>query len=313
MGPIVRTAAAALLIVFAVAGCADKPSIRPSARYATAAAAVDGTVYIVGGLERGALEDATVGTVEAYRPGARTWTRCAPMPTPRSFTAAAALDGKVYVFGGLDAAGKALATVEVYDPKRDSWSGCPSMGPPRSRLAAVNHMDRMILVGGGLDEKDVNSARVRVFLPREGIWRDIWREWSDLPTPRHGFGLVDAGDGSERVFAVGGYDDRGPLADVAVFDAGTIAYRWWPGPALDEPRGFHGLAAIGRRIYAVGGRRADIPRTEVLDMDAPSGRWKPMAPLPKDLCRFSMVEWDGHLLVFGGETECGWSVNTAAL
>ncbi len=195
-------------------------------------------------------------------------------------------------------------------------------------------------MAGGMDATERNSAEVRVYRPNE----DTWREWCPLPSPRHGFSLVDAGDGTERVFAVGGYGEDGPLAVVDVFGVGIVkatgedgkprwpdakmrdaagrvtvidrdypGYDWWPGAPLAQPRGFFGLAKLDRTIFAVGGRRSDIPRTEVLDIDAVTAGWEVRAPLPKDLCRFSLVAWNGRLLAFGGETDYGKAINTDVL
>lgn len=327
-----------------VIGCgrkAELPPVEPNARYATAAAVVDDTVYVVGGMERGTTRDTTVASVEAYHPATRDWTRCAPLTTPRAFAAAAAFDGRLYVFGGLDRAGRALDSVEFYDPEKDVWAAAPSLGDARSRLAAVNQRDRSILVAGGLGADERNSAKVRVFFPRE----NLWRERQSLPSPRHGFALVDAGDDSERAFAIGGYDENGPLDRTEMFGGGLIralgpdasprssgaastisrtekstpihpddeGHEWWPKPPLAQARGFFGLARIGMRIYAVGGRCPTNPATEILDLRAIDSGWKRAAPLPKDLCRFSMVSWNGHLLVFGGETEGGMTVNADVL
>ena len=82
-----------------------------------------------------------------------------------------------------------------------------------------------------------------------------------------------------------------------------------PAPPPAEARGIFGAAVLGRRIYVVGGRVRDIPRTEILDIDDVAAGWKPAAPLPTDLCRLALVEWRGRLLAFGGETGSGNSVN----
>jgi hypothetical protein len=282
-----------------------------------------------------------VATVEAYDPSSREWKRCASLTTPRAFAAAAAFGDRVYVFGGLDAAGKALDSVEVYDPRKNVWATAPSMGVPRSRLAAVNHMRHSLVVAGGLDADEKNSDKVRVFLPEA----NVWGEWPSLPTARHGFALVDADDGSERVVAVGGYDEAGALDRTDIFGLGLVkvrgpdgkprwpgatstdnrtgkttpidkdyqGYDWWPKSALSHPRGFFGMARIGTRLYAVGGRCPTVPPTEVLDISAVDAGWKPLAPMPKDLCRFSIVAWNDHLLVFGGETDFGKTVNAEVL
>jgi kelch-like protein 18 len=267
------------------------------------------------------------------------------MPTARAFAAAVEFEGQIYVVGGLDAAGDALEVVEVYDPRTDAWSTCPPLDIGRSRLAAVNHMGASILVAGGLTAggENANQQRVLVRLPGKPLHWGYWP--GPLAPTRHGLGLVDADDGTERVFAVGGNDGAGPLADVQWWGIGTVnvrdaegnlrwpgakstdldtgdvttfdedyqGYGWWPGPPLATARGFLGVARIGRRIYAVGGRLREIPATEVLDLDALEDGWRKASPLPKDLCRFSLVEWGGHLLAFGGETEFGATINTDVL
>lgn len=265
------------------------------------------------------MADATVGTVEAYDIASRRWTARSPMPTPRVFAAAAVLDGKVHVFGGLDAAGRALDSAEVYDPATDRWNTLPPMGMARSRLAAAVLGGRGILIAGGMDGAVVNSERVRHLLPGGGPVGALGslRDGVPLPSPRHGHALFGEGNGSGRVLSVGGYGDAGVLAAVDILDAGEgeggTARRWRPGPPLAVARGFFGLAAAGRRLYAVGGRCDPIPSTEVLDLDAPEAGWKRAAPLPKDLCRFSMVGTEDGLLVFGGETDYGAGVNTEVL
>jgi Kelch motif len=52
------------------------------------------------------------------------WTRAAPMPTARSELAAAALDGRIYVAGGIARWGT-TAAFEAYEPARDRWEELP--------------------------------------------------------------------------------------------------------------------------------------------------------------------------------------------
>ncbi len=335
------------LLVLILAACGGRPSaaarptVQPAARYATTAAVVDDVVYVVGGVGRSDQKDVTVAVVEAYDPEARTWTRCAPMATARAFAAAAAVKGRIYVFGGLDASGKALASGEVYDPRTDRWEALPPMDVPRSRHAAAAHQGRAILVAGGLDDQDRNLATVRIYHPDDRQWL----EWPELTAGRHGLALAEPDDLSDRAFAVGGFDGSGVLGCTESFGVGLVkvtgpdgkllrpgstsidmqtgkatpidkdhqGYGWWPAPALEHPRGFFGMARIGSRLFAVGGRCRNVPSTEVLDLDAVDAGWRAAAPLPKDLCRFSLVAWDGRLLAFGGETDSGMAVNTDVL
>ena len=54
------------------------------------------------------------------------------MGTARRTHASAAVDGKLYVFGGYG-----TATAEVYDPASDSWAPMTSLTSARSFLVAA--------------------------------------------------------------------------------------------------------------------------------------------------------------------------------
>ncbi len=70
------------------------------------------------------------------------------MPTARSLPAAVALDGRIYVLGGMDAGGAPLATVEAYDPASDSWAGRQPLPAARADAAAAMLNGRVHLLGG---------------------------------------------------------------------------------------------------------------------------------------------------------------------
>ena len=58
------------------------------------------------------------------------------MGTARRIHASAAVGGKLYVFGGVDAGGY-LSTAEVYDPASDSWAQVTSLTSARSGTVAA--------------------------------------------------------------------------------------------------------------------------------------------------------------------------------
>lgn len=93
----------------------------------------------------------SVALTEAYDPVTNTWSDRAPIPTPRmSLSAAAGLDGKIYVIGGQPRwAGGPLATVEIYDPATDTWSKGPSLRIGRQGHASAVTGDGRIWVTGG--------------------------------------------------------------------------------------------------------------------------------------------------------------------
>ncbi|KAK8061279.1 kelch domain protein [Apiospora phragmitis] len=78
----------------------------------------------------------------------------AGMPTPRGGLMAAAVDGKVYTFGGEndEALGAGpdgvYADVEVYDTETDCWEKLPDMAVPRHGTGAAVVAGRIFIPGG---------------------------------------------------------------------------------------------------------------------------------------------------------------------
>ena len=93
-----------------------------TARYAPAAAVVDGKLYVMGGHDG----QNWLSSVERYDPAKNAWEAVAPMSTVRDGSAAAVVDGKLYVMGGFDGQNW-LSSVEQYDPGRNEWVAMASM------------------------------------------------------------------------------------------------------------------------------------------------------------------------------------------
>jgi len=69
----------------------------PTARSDFGAAAANGKIYAIGGIDdNGGVLD----TVDVYDPSSNSWSTAASMPTARSAFAAAAVNGKIYAMGG---------------------------------------------------------------------------------------------------------------------------------------------------------------------------------------------------------------------
>eukprot|EP00927_Polykrikos_kofoidii_P046437 TRINITY_DN40688_c0_g1_i1.p1 TRINITY_DN40688_c0_g1~~TRINITY_DN40688_c0_g1_i1.p1 ORF type:complete len:648 (-),score=78.43 TRINITY_DN40688_c0_g1_i1:58-1926(-) len=86
-------------------------------------------------------------------------------------------------------------------------------------------------------------------------WHGVWVECPAMPRRRAGAAVATLPDG--RVLVVGGYDERGIsegiLAECDLYD--PYQERWTPGGVahLQRARWGHGCAALGGRVYAVGG------------------------------------------------------------
>ena len=172
---------------------ADMPTIRQGLY----AAAVDGIIYAIGGCEVAPGVDRDISTVEAYDPATDTWTKKADMPTARTLSAIAVVDGIIYVICGafddnyLDGVNvEVLSAVEAYNPATDTWTKRTDM-PTARYLHAACVIDGRIYVSGGCKVwgQDADMPTVEFYDPAT----DTWTQTSDMPWGRwgHSAGVVD--------------------------------------------------------------------------------------------------------------------------
>jgi N-acetylneuraminic acid mutarotase len=216
-------------------------------------AASNGKIYAIGGYDGDALD-----AVEEYDPTTDTWTTRTNMPTARSgMGVVAASNGKIYTFGGSDGSGF-VATAEEYDPATDTWTTRASMPTARFNLGAAEAGNGKIYAVGGWKDWDasyyVGIDTVEEYDPTA----DTWTTRTNMPTKRHGLGVVAASNG--RIYAIGG-------GDRIIFDTYSLSIEYqaveeydpaadtWVG-RTDMPtarRGLGVVAAISDKIYAIGG------------------------------------------------------------
>lgn len=132
------------------------PPAMLAARAFPAAAAVNGTLYVIGG-------DAT-GSVEAYDGTA--WSMKAPMPGGGGLHRAVALNGLIYAVGG------SPVEVKVYNPALDSWLRLtPSFPLPVSGHFALAVLDGRLFAAGGNNLADNTAlSTLSAHRPPEATW-----------------------------------------------------------------------------------------------------------------------------------------------
>ena len=171
-------------------------------RTAPAVAVVGNAIYAIGGRSRtgGPCSGNPLTSVERYDIDRDAWAPVASLPFARSDAAAAAVGGKIYLFGGCDAAGTFLTDVDVYDPVTDTWSDAPTDmdHPGRAAMYAVATKGNEVYVIGGWDGVgsglDLNDSYK--------VSTDTWdTSHTPMPLGRAEHGAVGHGG---RIYVVGG-------------------------------------------------------------------------------------------------------------
>ena len=130
----------------------------PTPRYWLAAAALNGKVYAIGGSKYpgtwidGPQPIQALNVVEEYDPATDTWAAKSGMKNRRMMHGAAAVNGKIYVIGGVlnNTPGPWIDTglVESYDPMTESWETKSPMPTPRRSPEVAVIGDKIYVIGG---------------------------------------------------------------------------------------------------------------------------------------------------------------------
>jgi N-acetylneuraminic acid mutarotase len=232
-----------------------------------------GKIYLFGGVSTEGPGDAGAYNFQLndsweYDPTMDSWKALPPMPTRRNAAAAVEAGGKIYVIGGSGlgpgapnpaSAEQLLVTGanEVFDPATNKWESRQAMPTPRNHPAIGMVGGKIYLIGGR-----IGSANVANFLAEAtGVVEeydpatDRWRVMSKMPTARSGEGWATY-DG--LIYVVGGelrdYHMDAIFRDVEAFDPATNS--WFRLPPMPTARHGVNAAAIGNRLYLIGGHLA---------------------------------------------------------
>ncbi len=225
-----------------------------------AVVAHQGQVYVFGGAPKpfsGALDQASV-----FDPTTETWRLLASLLRPRSGAVAQALNGEIYVVGGMDPEGASLDTLDIYDPENDSWRPGPSMSTRRDNPGAAVVEGKLYVFGGRTREADgVNSLgeleSIEIFDPVAGAWHP----GAPMPTGRRR--MVVGVDG-DRIRVVGGEQPPDGSAFAANEEYDTTTDTWRTLAPLPTPR--HG--AVGGTTDGVTWVVAGSPGRGIFAIDA---------------------------------------------
>lgn len=215
--------------------------------HATVYSPINDRIYMIGGNPAG-NPGTYLGLTQEYNPVTNTWANKAMMTTPRGWIKGSYVKGKIYVIGGHNNSGAAIATNAAYDPIANTWAN--KAARPRIGLAALEGVwrDSLIYVIGGSDGTN-GMPSVDIY----DVASNTWSAGTDLSTPLYMGSAVIIGD---TIFIAQGIDGAACLPSML---KGVInpdlptEIAWSDGPALAEPVFDGGTVELDGVIYWAGG------------------------------------------------------------
>ena len=223
-------------------GTWTKKADQPTGRARYGACAVDGILYVIGGLPF------SNAIVEAYDPGTDTWTRKADMITPRAEIDVGVVDGIIYAIGGEAMTENGIVNTnitEAYDPGTDTWTRKADMINAR-RMPVVSVIDGRIYVAGG--------QAPEVYLERYDPGTDTWIPLVGIGPysggrAASGTVLLDEKSGHAKMYIMGGWprQDRIWVYNPVSNTLELLDIR------MSAPKGWAGDFVFNNKIYIMGG------------------------------------------------------------
>jgi non-specific serine/threonine protein kinase len=253
-------------------------------------AAVAAVLLAGGGGDEPSSEPPVVAATKL--PASLAWQPVAELSFRRQYAASTAVDGKLWIFGGIGS-GSSSTTTKIYDPGANRWSTGPGLPLPLHHFTAVTYKGDAVVIGGFVPGDELTSGQSDgVYALREGTWQK-------LPSLHHKRAAAGAAVVGDKIVVVGGQADGKLVPQTEVFDG----KRWRDAARIPTPREHLGAASDGRYLYAVGGRALSAAKNSgaMERYDPASGRWTELATMPKPAGGVGVAYAAGRIVVVGGE------------
>lgn len=174
----------------------------PTPRSGAVAVVVKDQIYVIGGYSVKNDHSQVLSVNERYDPQTDSWKALAPMSRPRSGAAAAVIDNKIYVIGGVDKDTNFTSLVERYDPETNAWKTVAPMSAPRGVPAAAVLDGKIYCVGGEAWEHG-QRGMLKYLAVNEAYdpGSDKWSMKKPMPSPRPRPVIVAHGG---KIYCIGG-------------------------------------------------------------------------------------------------------------
>lgn len=171
-----------------------------------ACAVLNDQIYIIGGhhpdaTEGGPSTDPAFSFTERWDGSARPWRAVNPMPTPRFAASAVAIDGQLWVMGGVAATPKGFHEydlIEVYDPETSKWRRSPLALPWLLAGQGAVVLNQSLYVFGGFREDSGIGKHGAVLNLADQSWSSL----PPMPRDRAAMGVAVV---NETIYLIGGW------------------------------------------------------------------------------------------------------------
>jgi len=254
-------------------------------RSSSAAAVVDGQVYVCGGY--GPLSN----VVQRMRRNGLGWDTLKSMDFGRLDHAATGFKGCLYIAGGDvgESVSRSAQRLVLSNPTdKGTWETLPPMLEHRALFQMVSWSGQLFVSGGREDER-LPKASEHCHHP-EAPDEASWALAPAMLMPREGHAAVALGG---KVLVSGGFGWDGitwpasgtVYSSTECFDIRTNS--WTSMPPMLGPRVVHGSACIAGKVFVRGGKRepwwspdsVEVPVDSVEQFDPLTGEWRELPPM----------------------------------
>src|SRR3984893_8394124 len=267
---------------------------------------INGMLYLGGGYTNATF---------AYALSTGLWrSDLAPRPILGDHHGAEVINGKLYLFGGLNGGGASAGKVQIYDPVTNSWSLGTSAPYAAGSVATALIGGKVYMAGGIVGGTTVATA---------AVYDPATDTWAPMPSMPVGRNHTAASTDGQKFYLFGGRTGGNVVSigfnDVQIYD--PVSNTWqWSGqsgstiPPLPQPRGGMGKAAFyGNEFYVIGGESSNAGTGQVagnvydrVDVYTPvTQTWRLETRMPTARHGIFPVVGGGAILVAGGGIHSG--------
>lgn len=256
----------------------------------------DTTIAILGGIGPSNGEYSTTDQLQIYDIPSDKWSTAASAPIKVNHPNVAAVNGKIYLLGGLidgvpmngSVNWEATRDSAVYDPASNKWTSVEPMPKGTERGSAITAVDgEMVYLAGGMSilqsRYQDTVTTVTAFNTTSEKWQRLPPAAANIPEGRqHGYGFVI----DNTFYVVGGrwFGQRNGRGDVFSLNLEQQEAGWKTGPnKMPTPRGGVSGGVVDGKIYTFGGEGNPTGETGVFNetevYDVATQEWTKLKPM----------------------------------